>query len=319
MRNSRRIRKEKNAAKRLEDATKFEKITSRIYQLLSPNSTVTHNDTINGRQIDISVRTKISGHDILIIINTKNQSRKVNVNQVGELYAVMDDVKAHRGVIICNKGFTDGAKKFASGRGIDLCSIHDAETKDWRKEIKIPVIIEQIVPRIDLSYEIYVDSGDTFDTESIFIISDINLKEKIKEDWNNGKISLVENHQEYKVNIDNPVIKTINNKSVAISNIKISINLLHAFSFGYFDQLPKSKALINESTGNSELIFSQNDLELDMDGFVEIEKPESAPIPIKEHIKILKAPKIGFSKQWINLKQITNSDQERETHKLPVL
>ncbi len=36
-----------NKAQSLADATKLEKITTRIYQMLSPHSVVTHNDKIN--------------------------------------------------------------------------------------------------------------------------------------------------------------------------------------------------------------------------------------------------------------------------------
>lgn len=302
---SRKSKKEHNAKKRAEDAIKFEKTASRIYQLLSPTSKVIHNDIINDRQIDISVRTQISGHEILIIINTKNQTRKVNVNQVGELFAVMDDVKAQKGVIICNKGFTEGAKKFANGRGIDLCHIHDAETKDWQKEIKIPVIVEQILPNVNFSYEMHLDCGDTIDKEAFFLISDINIKEKIKEDWNTGKISFNENSQAHKIDIENPMIKTINNKLVPVNNMQILINLSRTYLFGYFSELPKSKALINESTGKVDLIFLQEDIEkLNVENFIKIDNPGLAPVAIKEHIRILKVPKISIPDEWnVNIKK----------------
>lgn len=298
--NTRKTKKEKNAKKRLEDAIKFEKVASYIYQLLSPSSKVTHNDIINGRQIDISIRTKISGHDILVIINTKNQTRRINVNQVGELFAVMHDVKAQKGVIICNKGFTAGAKKFAHDNGIDLCHIHDAETKDWKKEIKIPIILEEIIPTVNFSYEMHLEAHDSIDHEAFFLISGINIREKIIDDWNSGKISFSEDTQKYSVNINQPTIKTTNNKDIPLKNISISIILSRTFLFGYFDDLPKSKALINESTGETTLVILQEDIEtLNISTLLKIENPESAPVPVTtEHLRILKVPKINIPAEW---------------------
>lgn len=166
-------------AQSLADATKLEQITTRLYQMLSPDHVVIHNDKINGRQIDVSIRAIVSGHEILIIVNTKNQTRRANINQVGELYAVMDDVKAHKGVIICNKGFTQGAKKFAKERGIDLCHIHDAESKDWKTELKFPVILEEVYPTLHFNYKLHLTENKTLSKNPSVSVAGIDIFDKI--------------------------------------------------------------------------------------------------------------------------------------------
>ena len=53
---------------------------------------------------------------------------------------MVEDVKASRGILICNAGFTKKAKEYAINKGIDLCTAHDASQKEWKNEIKIPIL-----------------------------------------------------------------------------------------------------------------------------------------------------------------------------------
>lgn len=124
----------------------FEVLSAKILQELSPKATITLNDSIYGnqtqtsRQIDVSIRTKIDGYDILTIVQAKNISIPADVNIVGEFSAVILDVKATRGILICKSGFTATAKVYAKNLGIVLLNIHDAESRDWNLDLKIPVL-----------------------------------------------------------------------------------------------------------------------------------------------------------------------------------
>lgn len=291
-------------AQSLADATKLEEITTRIYQMLSPDHIVVHNDHINGRQIDVSIRANVSGHEILIIVNAKNQTRRVNVNQVGELFAVMDDVKAYRGVIICNKGFTQGAKKFAKDRGIDLCHIHDAESKDWKTELRFPVILEEVFPTLNFNYKLSLAKNVTLSQNPIVSVSGTNIFEKILAEWNRGEISTNEDLYSYHLEQEDASIQTLECEDIPIKNLNITVTIKRYFYLGYFDQLPTAKALINSITGKTELIIPLSDMQkFDSNSLIKISSPETAPVPTIEYLRILRVPSVKFEAMNIAVKK----------------
>jgi len=124
----------------------FERLITRIYECISPEATVVHDDKIQShdgkrvRQIDVSIRFRKAGCDFLIVVQAKTNVRPLDINAIGEFKSVVEDVRATKGVLICNSGFTKNAQEYARYHGIDLCTAHDAENKDWRTVLKLPVV-----------------------------------------------------------------------------------------------------------------------------------------------------------------------------------
>lgn len=304
-------RKTKKAAKRtgsrkelLADASQFERIAKRLYEMLSPDCVVTHNDKIMGslsksnRQIDVSIRGLVAGHELLIIVNTKNQQSRVDVNKVGELSSVMKDVGAHRGVIICNKGFTSGAKNSAKQCGIDLCQIHDAETRNWKLAIKFPIIWEELAPTFNVNWTAHLLAGMQLNEGSILTVSGINLREKFAMEWNSGRIALDGDPVPYSHGIVNPTITTLNGDIVPLTMLSVSIAIARTYYFGYFDQLPKAKALVNATSGKTNMLISSADVgNIDRGSLARIGSLDDAPVPIAEHLRVLMSPTIRFPMQ----------------------
>jgi hypothetical protein len=148
----------------------FERMIARIYESISRRATVKHNDSIPGhdsrinRQIDVSVRFREAGCQFLIIVRAKTNSKPLDVNDIGEfatVVRVMVDVRASKGVLICNAGFSDGAQTLAATLGIDVCSAHDAETKDWRTVLKLPVVWVRLTPVVNLTMSVQLEVGDS--------------------------------------------------------------------------------------------------------------------------------------------------------------
>jgi hypothetical protein len=155
----------------------YEKMVERIYKELMPLATVTHNDKIMGkdsgveRQIDVSIKTNLAGHDILIIIQAKHYERPPNVTHVDGFSNVIKDVRASKGIMISNIGFTKTAIKLAVNQGIDLCSAYDAESRDWKSDLTIPVLWVEIVPVLDIRLLLSLEKGDSLlpnITENVF-------------------------------------------------------------------------------------------------------------------------------------------------------
>ena len=133
----------------------FEHLVELIYKELQPESEVKINDQILGinsgieRQIDISIRTKFAGSNILVIVQAKDYKAKADINVVGAFASVIKDVRASKGVLICNKGFTSGAKKLARNLLIDIFSAHDISEPNWSIDYKMPILVRQIKLKID--------------------------------------------------------------------------------------------------------------------------------------------------------------------------
>lgn len=143
----------------------FEILIENIYRELSPEATIVRNDKIFGhdsginREIDLSIRSRIANHEVLIIVQAKDYAGKVDINVVGEFITVMKDVRASKGILICNGGFTEGAIKLSANQGIDLCSAHDAKSKKWKLELKIPILLKNFTKSIKMEMGLKINQA----------------------------------------------------------------------------------------------------------------------------------------------------------------
>lgn len=136
----------------------YEDLIYRIYTELEPLGTVTKNDHIavynstETREIDISVKIIVGAHEILLVIEAKNHKRPVTRPVIDAFATVIKDVRAAKGIIISNSGFTKSMKENAKKHGIDLMSAHDASNKDWTTEIQVPVIKRSVKVSLTLQH-----------------------------------------------------------------------------------------------------------------------------------------------------------------------
>ncbi len=178
----------------------FERLASRIYTELSPQARVILNDRIKGksgvvRQIDVSIRATIAGHDILVVIDTKDLQQPADIGLVDEFAGKIQDVRANKGILICSGGFTSGARLSARGRGIDVCNLHDAQNRDWHLEVKLPILWIDLKPKVSFRMEAHFEAGDNFENDPSFwrITPDggetlLKLLSTFESRWNNGSI-----------------------------------------------------------------------------------------------------------------------------------
>jgi len=188
----------------------FEKLGEKIFKELSPIADVKWNDHVKGhdsgtkRQIDISIRTQIDNHEIFQIIQLKNWKYKANITAIDEFASVVKDVNATSGILVCKSGFTSQAKKYAKNIGIKLCNLHDAESREWNQDIKIPILWIEYTLSFDGSkgkifnkYEGTINFGK----RSKFTLSPdggksfIDLLPLFKEKWNTWQIDKTPNKE----------------------------------------------------------------------------------------------------------------------------
>lgn len=153
----------------------YQQLAAAIYRDLSPGAIVTHDDHILGfmsgikRQIDVSIRADLCGHAMLIVVQAKDLGRPADLNVVGEFKAVVDDVHASKGVLICSGGFTAAAIEYAKGLNIDLCTVHEAASRKWSLDLRIPLL--WVEPTIDFELDFAVRPKQT-NTEPIVLDPD---------------------------------------------------------------------------------------------------------------------------------------------------
>lgn len=131
-----------------EDSRNLELLVHRIQQQLAPAAEVLHDVHLPGRnskvdrQIDVLVRQKIGQYEMLIVLDCKDHARPIDVTGVEAFLGLVEDVGAHKGALICPRGFSAAAKEMARAHGIDLYSPVDTEPHKWQMRVTVPVLCD---------------------------------------------------------------------------------------------------------------------------------------------------------------------------------
>lgn len=131
------------------DWKRFEKLTQRIQRQLAPGACVQHNEVVAGKsgaknQLDVTLRARVGQFDFFCVIECKNWVDKVGISTVREFVSVLEDVRAHCGVIVSASGFTSEARTYALSKGIKLYRLIDAEAENWSELPLIPAVVGRI-------------------------------------------------------------------------------------------------------------------------------------------------------------------------------
>jgi len=110
----------------------YEIFTQNVIQELRDveNVTVYHLKEYIGRisqrkiKVDVSFETSVIGSSILVLVECKYYKNVVDVGEVEEFHSKLDDIGAHKGIVITTQGFQEGAIKTAKGRGIALATLN---------------------------------------------------------------------------------------------------------------------------------------------------------------------------------------------------
>jgi restriction endonuclease len=126
----------------------LEHLVASIQKQLSPDAIVQHNVKLDGvdsetkRQIDVLVEQNVGQYKIRIVIDCKDYSRPVDVKGVEEFQGLIQDVRAHKGALVCPVGFTKSALKRAKKLQIDLYRPVDTGPHKWQAKVSVPVLCD---------------------------------------------------------------------------------------------------------------------------------------------------------------------------------
>lgn len=119
-----------------------------IQKQLSPNASVQHNVMLDGidsetkRQIDVLVEQNIGQYTMRIVIDCKDYSKPVDVKGIEEFHGLVQDVRAHKGALVCPSGFTKAALKRAKKLQIDLYRPVSTGKHKWQATVTAPVLCD---------------------------------------------------------------------------------------------------------------------------------------------------------------------------------
>ncbi len=78
--------------------------------------------------VDVSFETSVAGARLLCLVECKCYAHAVSVDEVEEFHSKLDDIGAHKGIMVTTIGYQEGAVKVAEGRGIALAVLTENHT-----------------------------------------------------------------------------------------------------------------------------------------------------------------------------------------------
>ncbi len=125
----------------------YEKFVYEKFKIFYKDFKVTLDDEIIGkesgvkRQIDVSIKGKVDNIDLLYIVQCKDhKTRPADITIIGEFSSVIRDIGASKGFLICTSGFTKTIHQYAKTVGIELLTVEDINSDEWKAEIEIPIV-----------------------------------------------------------------------------------------------------------------------------------------------------------------------------------
>jgi Restriction endonuclease len=83
------------------------------------------------REIDVLIKGKISGHELIIGIECRDHKRPQDVEWIGDLVGKYKNLEVNKVIAVSSSGFTQEALARANFEGIKTLSLVDALSEDW--------------------------------------------------------------------------------------------------------------------------------------------------------------------------------------------
>lgn len=122
----------------------FEQAVAKVQSLFDDSSEISTNEKIKdrlgqNREFDVVLRSKLSGYELLGVIECKDLKRKVGVQVVDGFHSKATNALAHFKVIVSKSGFTKNAIELAKFHGIGTLSLLPEDADDFNVGLHISV------------------------------------------------------------------------------------------------------------------------------------------------------------------------------------
>ncbi len=135
----------------------YEQFAYEKFSKLFATAVVTKNDHIRGhqsglnREIDVSVRMKAGDAELLYVVQCKDWKTPADIKVLGEFSAVIQDIRAAKGFLLCTAGFAKSNHQYAIALGIELVTIEDIKSEKWKADVQIPFVYIQKVNNLKMA------------------------------------------------------------------------------------------------------------------------------------------------------------------------
>ncbi len=128
------------------DWKEYEIYITKHFQKLFPQTSIQHDVRREGlmfktkRQIDILIEGKVAGFDLSVIVDCKYFNKKVDVKEVESFLSFLQDLKASKGILITNNGYSEAAYNRATydSKDIELRIINFDDLEKFQGFMAIP-------------------------------------------------------------------------------------------------------------------------------------------------------------------------------------
>lgn len=122
-------------------SNEFQRIVKYIYEQISDGATVTESGMLRERdgterEVDILIEWKFAGTDLQMAVECRDYTRQQNIQWVDQLIGKYKDLKVNKIIAVSSSKFYLPAKRKAGEHGIEVITVNEALTKDWRAEIE---------------------------------------------------------------------------------------------------------------------------------------------------------------------------------------
>jgi hypothetical protein len=232
------------------------------------------------RQIDVLLEGTIGTIEIRTIIECKDYSGKVNVQKIDELHSKMQDVKAHKAVLVSAKGFSKTAIQKAHRLGIEVCTMSEALSEAWHPQIDLPISIEEVEPSFKFGFQAYLEADMKIDLENL-TINEINLAETFYRKWNETEFSLLPLKSDQIaafIGLAQPfAIKDVEGKVIPIKNLEMELNFKRRLFFGNLSTLPNTLIMEKIIKNDRTVLVDAGHLLRYREFFAEYDESQSLP------------------------------------------
>lgn len=108
----------------------FERLVAAVHKAADAGANVKWNDTINGRQFDVTIRFRKGLYDHLTVVECKDYQKPIPIEKVEAFITKSRDVHSNVAVLASTSGFQSGAKDAASRHGITLLHVTPSDEVD---------------------------------------------------------------------------------------------------------------------------------------------------------------------------------------------
>lgn len=244
------------------DWKQLEHLVAEIQKQLSPDAVVSHNVKLPGiqseteRQVDVLVEQNIGQYTMRIVIDCKDYAKPVDVKGVEEFYGLVQDVGAHKGALVCPKGFSKAAKNRAKKLEIELYSPVDTDPHKWTAKVAAPVLCDVRTTYMSFGISVSVPKPFTmkmdFYNSSVFDSNKVQLGtivELAQKNWDHGKYPTEPGtHENLPIVFDDNTLMDNGYGELVEVTLKVGLRIDRKFFYGHLP-IEKIRGLKDEQTG----------------------------------------------------------------------